>query len=204
MKKLLYLLMFSLLVVAGCSSEETSEEQESDIEEHSDIEQQDDDTISDDPLEVGNKNNDINKIEYNYETYKVVDWYSNSDTNDDGFNTVDFNGYTFDFSFAVVEDEEGEQYIGMFGETENKTNDVVQFNADMEFLTDTQDQTELEDGIGKSKPKVKLKGFSVAPLEYGVPESFKVTIDPPFKEKGEDEYMEGDFGEPIELEFTKE
>ena len=33
MKKLLYLLMFSLFVVAGCSSEEVSEEKESDVKE---------------------------------------------------------------------------------------------------------------------------------------------------------------------------
>ena len=181
MKKLLFVLLLSLFLAACGSNEPTT-----------------------DAMAVGSKDNKASIIENDYgQTYEIVNWYVSDDTDDEGFNEMDFKGYKVKFSMAAVKDEEGNEYIGFFAETENTTDRPVHYNGDMEIVTDNQDQTYNDDGIGSSEPGVKIKGFSAAPLEYGTPESFTVTFEPPYLDNN-GSYSEGGFGDNIEMEFKKE
>lgn len=159
--------------------------------------------MTDDPMIAGDKSNRIllfDSDEYGF--YVVKEWYINENTDENGFNEIDFDGYKVKFAITLVEDEHDEESIGVFIETENTTEDTVQYNADMEFVTDTQDQLTTNEGIGDSKPNVKLKGFTHAKINYDTPKSFTVTIDGPYKEVDDYGYEEGHYGDPIDMEFT--
>lgn len=210
MKKVLFIMLVSGLLLTACGNEEPKDEDamgEEDVMSQSAefTEAQSESNTSNDPLEVASKTNDIDTFETDYyETYTIVDRYVTDDTDQEGFSEMDFEGYKVKFSMAAVEDSSGNEYIGFFTETENTTDKPVHYNGDMEIVTDTQDQTTNEDGIGGSKPGVKLKGFSVAPLEYGIPESYTVTFEPPFLAEDENLPEAGHFGDNIEMEFNKE
>jgi len=180
MKKLLFILFFGMVVLAGCG-----------------------DKFSDDPLEVGSKNASANMIvhELEGEDFTVIDWYVTDDTDEDGFNTVDFEGYTVEYAITLVEDESGEEFLGVFAEVENGTNYDVQFNDNFLFLTDNGDQSHLEWGIRENSPGTKTKFFNHAILEYGAPEEMTAEISAPFRD-GAHETI--DIAEPIKLEFYKE
>lgn len=211
MNKLL-LLMGLVLVLGACGNDEDAEPEQKDendmsqaewAEEHGDEFEGESESKSSDPMEVGNKNDEHDTLVDGATEYKVIERYVTDETDEDGFNTIDFDGYIFNFSLALVEDQNGEHSIAMFGESENTTDEVVQFNADIEVVTDQQDQTNTQQGFGKSKPNVKMKGYDILPLEYGEPGSFTATIEPPMTEVGDETYEDFDI-EPIELEFTKE
>ncbi|PWA08646.1 hypothetical protein DCC39_14505 [Pueribacillus theae] len=211
MKKVLFIFAAVLFVLVGCGSNEKTSDDEV-VKEQPDVQDDQQKQVdeegflkeTDDPMEAGNKNNGIEVFndEWDY-TYLIKDWYSNDDTDEDGFNYIDFDGYKVKFSIALLEDTEEKNVIGVFAETLNDTDKTVQYNMDMELITDKQEQAQTDDmyGIGNSKPGIKTKGFVKVDLEYEVPESFKVTFEPPWDD--EDEFNET-IGEPIESEFTKE
>lgn len=157
-----------------------------------------------DPLEAGDKTNGIVVFndEFDY-TYIIKEWYTSEDTDEKGSNTMDFDGYEVRYSVALLENTAEEDVIGIFVETENNTDKVVQYNMDLEMLTSEQEQAYSDGmyGIGQSKPGVKTKGFILVELEYDTPDSFTVTFEPPWDD--EDEFN-AEIGEPIELEFNKE
>lgn len=162
-------------------------------------------TASDDPLEVGNKNSGFDTYSYGFNEYKVIERYMSEQADENGFATVDFNGYRVSIAVALVEDINGARMIGLFGETENQTPDTVQFNAEIELVTDTQEQTTVDGGlVMNTRSGIKQKGFATAPLEYGEPNSFTMYIQPPLKEVEKDiSYEEGHYGEAVELFFQK-
>lgn len=190
--------------------EETDEEQEmseaDEFVEENDVQLDEDGFYVEttDPLEAGDRNNGIIVFHDDFDyTYIIKEWYANDDTNEDGFNTMDFNGYEVTYSIALLENTAEEDVIGIFVETENNTDKVVQYNMDLEMLTSEQEQAYSDGmyGIGQSEPGVKTKGFILVELEYETPDSFSVTFEPPWDD--EDEFNE-EIGEPIELEFNKE
>lgn len=209
MKKI-SLLVSVVLLLAACGEERTESNETQNAqpseEQVSTEEPVEEPEFTEDPLEIGNKNSGYDLFLLDgYTEYKVVGYYSTNETDENGFNSVSFKGYDFTFSVLAVEDTAtGDQYIATAGETENNTEDNVQFNVDMIIVTDTQDQTNNEGAIGESQPNVKQKGFILAPLTYGIPESFTLTLDPPFKSIGDYQYEEGHYGEPIEFSFTKD
>jgi len=160
--------------------------------------------VTDDPIEFADFSNELNTYLEGMNEYTIVEQYTSDESDESGLQTVSFNAYDFTFSVSAAEDDQGEEYLVVSGETENNTEDTVQFNADIQFITDTQEQTEVSYAAGESEPTVKQKVFLYAPLEYGVPSSFTVTIEPPFKSVGDNRYEEGHYGEPVELEFNKE
>lgn len=158
-----------------------------------------------DPLEAGDKTNGIVVYNDSGEYFIIKEWYVSEDSDDKGFNAIDFDSFTFNFSVALAENVNEEEVIVLFGETENQTEDEVQFNAEVEIITDNQDQVEFGMGmITRTKPNVKEKGFTVAELEYGTPDEFTMTIQAPLKSVGDEEYEEGHYGDAVELEFSKE
>ncbi len=216
MKKLLILLIAAMFLVAcGSSDDEVVEDTEIDKPDEAEAEEPVEDVEevevavdengmleeTEDPLEAGNKNNGIEVFNDGYgEIFLIKDWYTNENTDEDGFNVVDFEGYEIRYAITLVETIEEEDVIGVFAEVENGTEHELQFNDAFMFVTDTKDQTELEHGIQINKPDTKSKFFNYATLEYGTPEELTVEIYPPFAD-GESELI--DIGETVELEFTK-
>ena len=211
MRKYILLLIAAMFLVACGSNEEveTQEETEDFEQEASEQDLQEDedymyddeyeDQSTDDPMEAVEK--DLVIFDQYDEAYTIKSLYTNDETADNGFNEIDFEGYKIDYAIALVENFEGEEALGVFAEVENGTEHEVQFNESFLFVTDTQDQTELEHGIQENKPNTKSKFFNHAPLEYGTPEELTVEIYPPFTE-GDSELI--DLGDMVELEFTKE
>lgn len=189
-------------------SEETESETESEVDdfiEENDVQLDEDGFFveTSDPLEAGDKTNGIVVFndEFDY-TYIIKEWYASENTDEKGFNTMDFDGYEVTYSIALLENTAEEDVIGIFVETENNTDKVVQYNMDLEMLTSEQEQAYSDGtyGIGQSNPGVKTKGFILVELEYDTPDSFTVTFEPPWDD--EDEFN-AEIGEPIELEFNK-
>ncbi|HLR16208.1 MAG TPA: hypothetical protein VK144_10295 [Bacillota bacterium] len=208
MKKYLFLsmaLLMAALVLVACGSNEESNKEDNKVKENEEVadNESNEDNINvdftTDPIEAVENDVEMFVDEFDY-SYSIVDWYTNNDTVD-GFNEVDFEGYKIKYAISLLMDEEGEDSLGVFAEVENGTEHELQFNDSFLFVTDTQDQTELEHGIQENKPNTKSKFFNHAPLEYGTPEELTVEIYPPFYE-GESELI--DLGEMVELEFTKE
>src|SRR5699024_2498466 len=191
MRKKLFILFGALvLVLSACGGNESAEgvgeedELDAGVEEDFDDEEE----LVEDPVEAGNKSNEVKEFMDEFgEIYEIKEWYSSDETDDDGINQIEFDGYEVNFSVALLEDTEGEQDIGFFVETENGTDTTVQYNMDMEIITDEQEQAETDDsyGIGESKPDVKTKGFVKTDLDYEAPESFEVTFEPPWDEDSE-------------------
>lgn len=161
---------------------------------------------TEDPLEIAKKSSEYELfIDKNYNEYQVMGRYISDSSNEEGMNDASFEGYDFTFSVLALQDTmTGDEYVAIAGETVNNTQDTIQFNADTEIVTDTQEQTTSVDGVGETQPNVKKKAFVVIPLEYGIPNSFDLTLDAPFKTVGEYQYEEGHYGEPLKLKFTKE
>ncbi|PID22474.1 hypothetical protein CSV61_02180 [Sporosarcina sp. P3] len=203
MKK--YLLLPTLaLLLAACGSEDSQEpmqesEQPDVIIEDEEVEGM----YTSDPVEFADKDSDLiyQSGEMNLE---IVARYKNDDTDSNGFNTVSFDGYDYKFAVVAIEGFGEKPTIAVLGETENNTEDSVAFNSDVEIVTDKGDQERSYDGVGRSEPGVKKKAFITVDIEYGVPDSFKLTMQPPMKEVGEDQYEEGHYGEPKVFEFEKE
>lgn len=195
----------SALLLAACGSNDTEKAEEpvavDQVDESAEGEVMD---VTDDPMEAGNKNGKIEVFNDDFDyTYLIKEWYSTDDTDEDGFNIMDFDGYEVKYSMALMENTEGENVIGVFAETENNTDKVVQYNMDLEMITGNQEQTSSDSlyGIGSSNPGVKTKGFILVELDYDAPESFVVTFEPPWEDEGG---SNEDIGEPIELEFSIE
>lgn len=102
------------------------------------------------------------------------------------------------FSLALAEDPEGDKVIMMFDESENNTEKTVQFNAEMEIVAD-QDQAETQQGFGNTEPVIKAANYDIMFLEYEEPESFRLTLDPPMVNLGDDEYDRDYVGDSIEI-----
>lgn len=214
-KYLIMLLSVLLIMLAACGNEEVQqepnndevmEENEEETNESEEVEMDDNGMLEQtaDPLEAGNKSNGVNVFEDEWSNiYLVKKWYSNDDTDEEGFNTMDFDGYEVKFSVVLLEDENEDEVIGFFVETENNTDKLIQYNMDMELLTDEQEQAYPDDmyGIGESKPDIKTKGFTKVNLDYDTPDSFEVTFEPPWDDESE---FDDAVGESIETEFEME
>ena len=138
------------------------------------------------------------------EEYQDIGTYVNDETNEEGFNEIDFDGFQVKFAFKLLEDKNsGEEIIGFIAETENNTDNLVAFNADMEILTSEQEQTEVKRGLGQTNPGEILSDLLIVPLDDGTPDSFTVILDPPLKGNDNNGYEKGHFGDPIEMEFHK-
>lgn len=200
--------MVSILLLAACGNNtETTEplEEERSIEEISvsDFEVQEDETT--DPMIVGSKSEDVNTIASGVRRHTVQAWYVNEDTDEEGFNIIDFNGYTLKFSLALIKDEEGQLGIGMFGETENGTSETIQFNNETEVVTGTQEQGTFSNGLTmNTKPNVKESGFAWLDLENGTPESITLYMQAPLIEDEDGRYRFYTDEEETEIEFTIE
>lgn len=158
-----------------------------------------------DPVEFADKTNEVDLYVNGEHQMKIVNRYSNEETDENGFNHVSFKGYDYKFAVLGVEDNYGEEMIILAGETENGTGDPVAFNSDVEIITSNQEQVQSYTAVGESEPNVKQKAFIPVDLEFGLPESLTMTMQPPLKEIEADvSYEEGHYGEPIELKFTKE
>mgnify|MGYP001293282526 FL=1 len=192
-----------LLIMAGCGeqpAEETANEEttkdETTVE---DFQTEENETT--DPMIAGSKAEETNIMASGVKRHEIQAWYTSEETNENGFTTITFDDYTVTFSLALVEDEEGNEAIGMFGETENDTGETIAFNNDTELVTDQKDQTEFNTGLTmETKDGVKEKGFAWAELEYGKPETFTLYMEPPLVEVAEHEY-EDYTEEAIEMEF---
>lgn len=201
-KYLLMLLSFVLISLVACGNDEESqtEEQETHEATQQDVEMDDDGMLeqTNDPMEAGGKSNGVNVFEDDWSNiYLVKEWYSNDETDEDGFNTMEFGEYKVKYSVALLEDESEEDVIGFFVETENNTDTTVQYNMDMESSELTPDDLY---GIGDSRPGDTLKGFIKADIE-DTPDTLEITFEPPWDD--EDEFN-AEIGEPIELEFSLE
>lgn len=208
--KRISILLIAILALVACGDEETAEPTETAPIEESveteEVEVVEEITTTEDPMEIANKNSEYELfIDENYTEYQVVGRYFSESSKEDGFNDVSFKGYDFTYSVLALQDTiTGDEFVAIVGETVNNTEEIVQFNADTEIVTDTQEQANSQDGVGESQPTVKKKAFITIPLEYGIPNSFDMTLDAPFKSVGEYQYEEGHFGESVKLSFTKE
>lgn len=204
MRKLLVLLLASVLLVA-CSNDGKDEADQTNLD---GIEKEDTETeevhveSTKDPLEAGNIKNNTSAFEDEFgEMFLLKDWFTNDKTNEEGFNQVSFDEYEITYALVLIEDFEGNDLIGVFGEVENNTDEEVQFNDSFLFVTDKKEQTELEHEIRNNKPNTKEKIFNYAKLEYDTPTNVEVEVLPPFTD-GESELI--DLGEPQEFTFTLE
>lgn len=204
MKKLL-MLLFASILLAACGNDGKDETIQTKIDE---IEKEDTETeevqveSTKDPLEAGNIKNNTLAFEDEFgEMFLLKDWFTNDKTNEEGFNQVSFDEYEITYALVLIEDFEGNDLIGVFGEVENNTDEEVQFNDSFLFVTDKKEQTELEHGIRNNKPNTKEKIFNYAKLEYDTPTNVEVEVLPPFID-GESELI--DLGESQEFIFTLE
>lgn len=203
----LFLIVLGVILLSACADEVVEERPVNDEVDQEEINETDAEELladTSDPLEAGNINNNIEVFndEFDY-TYLIKEYYTNDDTDADGFNTMDFEGYEVTYSIVLMENTEENNVIGFFVETVNNTDQLVQYNMDMEIATDGQEQIEndMMYGIGQSDPGIKTKGFTKANIEYDIPDEIGITFEPPWDD--EDEFNEA-IGEPIEVQFVKE
>ncbi|GGP16471.1 lipoprotein [Oceanobacillus neutriphilus] len=156
-------------------------------------------------MEFGNFDNDLNSYTDEMgETYTILDKYKSDESADNGFNEVNFDGYEYKFSVLAVESD-SQEYIALVGETENTTDNSVQFNSEAEIITDTQEQAESDFlyAVGKSAPSVVTDAFILIPINRGIPESFSLEINTPWVvlDNGE---QGGHIGSNVKMDFHKE
>ncbi|MFD1416792.1 hypothetical protein [Oceanobacillus jeddahense] len=196
MKKILFVLLLSLFLIA-CGNESESDA-------GSDITPEETETTT---MDFADFNNDINTYTDEMgETYTILEKYKRDESADNGFNKVNFDGYEYKFSVLAVESEsESQEYIALVGETENTTDNSVQFNSEAEIITDTQEQSESDFlyAVGESDPSVITEAFILIPINRGIPESFSLEIDTPWiaLDNGE---QGGYIGSNVKMEFHKE
>lgn len=196
-------MLVAVLLLAACGSETTNEQpkqNESQPEEMEDVLK-----TSDDPLEVGNRNNDINIFQNGLTTEKVIGWYTSDITDEDGFNTIEFKDSEIRFSLALTEGEGGEQEISVFGEKINNMDVLLDFYETFQIKTDQQEvASPMFDFEGGIEPDTKSKFYDVFSLEYDIPESFTFTMKKPAEDE-EESLLWFDERETItELEFNLE
>jgi len=150
----------------------------------------------------------------------VIGNYVNEDMNEDGYYTVDFEGFELQVAPKLIEtaSDTGEMTkaikLDMIGE--NGTDMEVDYGGGTTIVTDTQEQLSpdfdiMSDGIeimGQNYyPDVIKEGYSVAPLKNSenTPQSITVILDPPYEvtEDGVDP-INGVLGEEQTVEFDLE
>ncbi|WP_193063442.1 hypothetical protein [Oceanobacillus oncorhynchi] len=199
MKKVLFLLFASILVLSACGddNEQTEEDNISQAEDEQEVL-----TETDDPMEFGNRDNGYEVYNHGQSAYEFIEWYSSDLTDEEGFNTVTTeDGYEFTFSLALMHDVNSDQeVIGIFGEHNNESDEDLVFLDTPEVITDEQEQASTTFGLDQGVDSgVRSKVFDVISLEYDSPESFTMTVYYPrtgLEDEG-DQVLE-------ELEFTAE
>lgn len=192
MKKIFFVLLL-VFFLSGCGNE-------SNAVGNSDVEETEIST-----MEFGDFDNDLNSYTDEMgETYTILDKYKSDESADNGFNEVNFDGYEYKFSVLAVESD-SQEYIALVGETENATDNSVQFNSEAEIITDTQEQSESDFlyAVGKSAPSVVTDAFILIPINRGIPESFSLEINTPWVvlDNGE---QGGYIGSNVKMDFHKE
>ncbi|TDL40598.1 hypothetical protein EVU91_01520 [Macrococcoides bohemicum] len=121
---------------------------------------------------------------------KIVKVFKNENTDENGFNEIDNNGFISNLAFVLVEDSNtGEKSLGYFGENINKTDKHIHFLGSVEFTTDTGEQIQPDGGVFETNnklikeynPNVKSKGYGIVKLDYQneIPKSIEVKISQP-------------------------
>ncbi len=200
-----YLLLPTLaLLLAACGNDDTEKPEHENVQpETASTAEEVEDMYTSDPVEFATKDSNLIYQDGAMEL-KILARYENDETDADGFNHVSFGGYDYKFSVVAIEGFGDNPKIAVLGETENNTEDSVAFNSDVEIVTDKGDQERSYDGVGQSEPGVKKKALITVDIEYGVPDSMKMTMQPPMKEVGEDQYEDGHYGESMKFEFIKQ
>lgn len=190
MKKLLFVLLLSLFLVACGNDAEGNQILE------------DTKTTT---MEFGDFDNDLNSYTDEMgDNYIITEKYKSNESADNGFNKISFDGYDYKFSVLAVESE-SQEYIALVGETENNTENSVQFNSEAEIITNTQEQSTSDFlyAVGESAPTVITDAFILIPINRGIPESFSLEINNPWVvlDNGE---QGGYIGNNVQMEFHKE
>jgi len=221
-KYIILLLLFVAMIISACSedtknngAENTSDENdqpENAMNESEPVEDEDEsegeeegegETSTEDVMEFA-KNDQYDTFIRYLEEYKDIGTYVHDDSDDIGFNEIEFDGFHVNFVFKLLEDQgNGEQVIGFIAETENNSGDEVAFNADMEIQTSNGEQTEALQGLGTTEQGQSTSGLLLVPIEDGVPDSFVVKFERPFRDIV-DGQQSGHLGEEIEMEFQKQ
>lgn len=147
-------------------------------------------TVTSDPLEFINKDQLIFENGETGDSLKILKIFKNENTDENGFNEIDNNGFISNLAFVLVEDTNtGEKSLGYFGENINKTDKHIHFLGSVEFTTDTGEQIQPDGGVFETNnklikeynPNVKSKGYGIVKLDYQkeIPKSIEVKISQP-------------------------
>lgn len=157
---------------------------------------------TEDPIVAGDINDGHIVYEGDYgDVYLVKDRYKNDETDEDGFNHVSFDDYEVKYAVALLEDLSENESIGVFVETENGTEDTIQYDIDALIKTDEEEiETDVLSGVDDSEPGDILKGFAIAGLDYNPSDEIEITFEQPLIiTDGNDEEM----SEEVTEKFTK-
>ncbi|API93997.1 MULTISPECIES: hypothetical protein [unclassified Virgibacillus] len=226
MKRTLLLLLIGLLTFAlvACSDDKGNEtkvkKEESTQEEDKEDNSKSEDDMSQaewteknhpekmpstDPLEVGNKNNDKNIFQDGATTITIVGRYVGDQTDEDGFNTIEYKDTKLRFALVIVEGEEGDQEVGMFGEKINNGDTLMDYDDTISITTDQKEKGYTWFQLnGPIDPGLKEKFFDSFDLQYDIPETLTFTMRKPVE--NEEEYLMNENERKViaEIEFEKE
>ncbi|GAB1611556.1 hypothetical protein HB162lentus_02000 [Mammaliicoccus lentus] len=194
----------SVLLLGACGNDN-----ENNLTQESENAPQKDQDYTENPIEFIKKSDKDLLFSTDDSVYKLVSVFENEKTDKDGFNTINQDGFEMKLGFALVKDQNTDEYmLGYFGENKNNTEEIVEFLGNIEFTTDTGEQIKPEGGrlvasnklIKEYNPNTKAKGFAVVPLDYQdeKPKSINVEI-------GELSYedLESDWGSAQTIENLK-
>lgn len=205
MKKGIVLILIVLLLSA-CGSDETNagDEMGDKSVNTTEVEPQEELQITDNTMEFADQTNDINFYDDGLYQYEIIATYGHDKADEKGINEIPFEDYIYRFSVMAVKATETEQeYIVFVGETENNTEDNIQFNSDIEIVTSNKEQSVSETAVGETNPGVIEEAFILIPIDRGVPDSFTLEMQPPWI--AYDNLEQGDYvGNIIQSEFHKE
>ncbi len=217
MKKLLFVLLLSLFLVA-CGNESDAESGKE--------EQKEDQKAENDNTE---ENETIEEDEYSFEneygTFDLVGmYYSEDEDQEPGFYKIDFDGFLLNMTVSLVDIELSEEaqweerFAGkehsrallIFTEAENTTDMEIDFNGTSHIVTSDKQQVYPDYGIMSENEavmtyhgQVMQEGYFIVPLkDDSLPESINLTFEAPYEViNGGVDPINGKVGEDTEFEM---
>lgn len=176
MKKVLFLVLVSIGLVAlsACGSESEADDVQADVEEEYD---EMEGNATDDPLELA--------TDTSYDTYSgdaddyMITRYTSDEANEDGLIELDVEGYKIKFTVVAGESQYGdEDVLLVVGEQENTNDEGGEMQMNRYEIT-TSEGEKLDDGdnFTSVEPGIKDKVANEFALEYDIPDKIELHIE---------------------------
>ncbi|MEK4305839.1 hypothetical protein [Oceanobacillus sp. FSL K6-0251] len=224
MKKLLFVLLLSLFLVA-CGNESDAESGNEEPKEEQKAENDETEEVNNETKENETIDEDEYSFENEYGMFNLVGmYYSEDEDQEPGFYKIDFDGFILNMTVSLVDIELSEEvqweerFAGkekvrallIVTEAENTTDMDIDFNGTSTIVTSDKQQVSPDYGIGSENESVMTyygqviqDGFFIVPLDdNSQPESIELMFEAPYEvtDAGVDT-MNGKVGEDTEFEM---